>query len=157
MLLVYMAGNLAMKSITTPILHRFGFRDVIRVNGTLCVASLVACGLLSPAVPMPVIYARALRCRHDALDELHVDGTLAFADVSASDASGRHYAGGDGAAGRQCHWAWRPPCWHSACSRRSGRAAALTLRDFQYALFVSAALMAIASAVVAAPSGRRGQ
>ena len=28
MLLVYMAGNLAMKSVTTPLLHRFGFRDV---------------------------------------------------------------------------------------------------------------------------------
>ena len=30
MLLVYMAGNLAMKSVTTPIVHRFGFRDVMR-------------------------------------------------------------------------------------------------------------------------------
>ena len=49
MLLVYMAGNLSMKSVTTPILHRFGFRDVIRVNGTLCALALVACGLLSPS------------------------------------------------------------------------------------------------------------
>ena len=53
MLLVYMAGNLSMKSVTTPILHRFGFRDVIRVNGTLCALSLVACGLLSPRMATP--------------------------------------------------------------------------------------------------------
>ena len=56
MLLVYMSGNLAMKSVTTPILYRFGFRDVLLVNGILCVASLIACGLLSQFTPIVVIY-----------------------------------------------------------------------------------------------------
>ena len=49
MLLVYMAGNLAMKSATTPILRRFGFRNVLTVNGMLCASALVACGRLSPS------------------------------------------------------------------------------------------------------------
>ena len=48
MLLVYMAGNLAMKSATTPVLRRFGFRNVLSVNGALCAVTLFACGLLSP-------------------------------------------------------------------------------------------------------------
>jgi hypothetical protein len=40
MLVVYMAGNLAMKSATTAILHRFAFRRVILLNGVLCVADV---------------------------------------------------------------------------------------------------------------------
>ena len=36
MVLVYMGGNLAMKSITTKILRRFGFRRVLSINGALC-------------------------------------------------------------------------------------------------------------------------
>jgi EmrB/QacA subfamily drug resistance transporter len=55
MLLVYMGGNLAMKSVTTPVLRRFGFRSVLRTNGALCVASLAACGALRPGTPLAVL------------------------------------------------------------------------------------------------------
>ena len=50
------AAIMTVVGLTTPILHRFGFRDVIRVNGTLHVACLVACGWLSPAVPVAIVY-----------------------------------------------------------------------------------------------------
>ena len=81
LLLVYMAGNLAMKSVTTPILHRFGFRNVIRVNGTLCAAALVACGLLSPSVHIAVVYAVLFVAGMTRSMHFTSMNTLAFADV----------------------------------------------------------------------------
>jgi EmrB/QacA subfamily drug resistance transporter len=57
MVLVYMGGNLLMKSATTPVLRRFGFRRVLITNAALCTVTLVACGLLTPGLPMPLIYA----------------------------------------------------------------------------------------------------
>jgi EmrB/QacA subfamily drug resistance transporter len=83
MLLVYMVGNLSMKSMTTPILHRFGFRDVIRVNGTLCALSLLACGLLSPATATPVVYFVLLVAGMTRSMNFTSMSTLAFADVPA--------------------------------------------------------------------------
>ena len=84
LLLVYMAGNLAMKSVTTPILHRYGFRDVIRINGTLCVAALVACGLLSPSVHIAVVYAVLFVAGMTRSMNFTSMNTLAFADVPAA-------------------------------------------------------------------------
>src|SRR4029077_14157541 len=81
MLLVYMAGSLSVKSVTTPLLHRFGFRDVIRVNGTLCALSLVACGLLSPAIATPVVYVVLLVAGMTRSMNFTSMSTLAFADV----------------------------------------------------------------------------
>jgi EmrB/QacA subfamily drug resistance transporter len=81
MVLVYMVGNLAMKSVTTPLLHRFGFRDVIRVNGTLCTVSLVACALLTPAVPVPFVYGVLLLAGMTRSMNFTAMNTLAFADV----------------------------------------------------------------------------
>lgn len=81
MLLVYMAGNLAMKSVTTPILRRFRFRDVILVNGVLCVASLIACGLLSPMAPLAVVYSVLFMAGMTRSMNFTSTGTLAFADI----------------------------------------------------------------------------
>ncbi|MBK8738689.1 MAG: MFS transporter [Betaproteobacteria bacterium] len=81
MLLVYMSGNLAMKSVTTPILHRWSFRNVIRVNGTLCVAALVGCGFLSPLVPAPVIYGVLFLAGMTRSMHFTSVSTLAFADM----------------------------------------------------------------------------
>ncbi len=81
MLLVYMTGNLSMKTVTTPLLHRFGFRDVIRVNGTLCALSLAACGLLSPSAALPVIYGVLFIAGMTRSMNFTSMNTLAFADV----------------------------------------------------------------------------
>jgi EmrB/QacA subfamily drug resistance transporter len=84
MLFVYMLGNLAMKSVTTPILRRFGFRDVILVNGALCAASLVACALLVPATPDPVVYGVLFAAGMTRSMNFTSMNTLAFADVPAA-------------------------------------------------------------------------
>ena len=100
LLLVYMAGNLAMKSVTTPLLRRFGFRDVIRVNGTLCAAALVACGLLSPAVHIAVVYAVLFVAGMTRSMHFTSMNTLSFADVPPRVQPGGHDAVGDGTTGR---------------------------------------------------------
>ena len=80
-LLVVFAGNLGMKAITTPILRRFGYRQVMWWNGLLAAASLVACALLSPTMPLALllpilfIHGMARSMQFTCLS------TLAFADV----------------------------------------------------------------------------
>jgi hypothetical protein len=71
-----------MKSITTRILRRWGFRRVISVNGTLCAATLYACSVLAPGVPLwltaPLLFlAGMVRSMN-----FTAQSTLAFADVA---------------------------------------------------------------------------
>jgi EmrB/QacA subfamily drug resistance transporter len=143
MLLVYMAGNLAMKSTTTPILHRFGFRDVIRVNGVLCVVSLVACGLLSPSVPITVVYGVLFAAGMTRSMNFTSMSTLAFADVPAQmrasattlAAMAQQAANAVGVASAALALGFFQTIRASAL---------LALSDFQNALFVAAGLMAVA-------------
>jgi EmrB/QacA subfamily drug resistance transporter len=81
MVLVYMAGNLVMKSATTPILKRFGFRRVILINGVLCVASLFGCSLLAPGDPLAIIAPLLLMAGMTRSMNFTSITTLAFADV----------------------------------------------------------------------------
>lgn len=81
LVLAYAAGNLAMKTVTTPILKRFGFRRVMIVNGLLTAVTIALCALLSPDTPraliMLVLLAGGL-CRSMQFTSIN---TLAFADV----------------------------------------------------------------------------
>jgi EmrB/QacA subfamily drug resistance transporter len=52
LLLIYMAANLLMKTVTNPILKRWGIRNVLVVNGLLASAGIAACALISPAAPL---------------------------------------------------------------------------------------------------------
>jgi EmrB/QacA subfamily drug resistance transporter len=52
LLLVYMAANLVMKTVTNPILTRFGIRAVLVVNGLIASACIAACALVSPGLPL---------------------------------------------------------------------------------------------------------
>ena len=52
LLLPYFLGNLLMKTVTTPILRRFGFRRVLLVDGVLAMAAIAIFGLLRPGMPM---------------------------------------------------------------------------------------------------------
>ncbi len=83
MVLVYMAGNLAMKSATTPILRRFGFRRVLTTNAALCAATLFACGMLRPELPVVVIYGILFVAGMTRSMNFTTVTTLAFADISA--------------------------------------------------------------------------
>ena len=141
MLLVYMAGNLAMKSLTTPILRRFGFRNVLRANGLLCVASLIACGALTPAVPSAVIYGVLLAAGLTRSMHFTSVNTLAFADVTDSARAG---ASTLVAMAQQAAGALGVALAALALGVFQGIEARpmLSLADFQHALFASAALMA---------------
>lgn len=55
MVLSIFIGNLAMKAVTSPILHHFGFRRVMLINGVLSVLSIIACAFISPGMALPII------------------------------------------------------------------------------------------------------
>ena len=55
MVLSIFIGNLAMKAVTSPILHRFGFKRVMIINGGLSVLSIIACAFISPSMALPII------------------------------------------------------------------------------------------------------
>jgi len=83
LVLTVFAGNLVMKTITTPTVRRFGFRRVLVGNGILVALSLAACALFSAATPYWLI---AVVCfLGGAFRSLEFTGvnTLAFADVPA--------------------------------------------------------------------------
>ena len=81
MLLIYMGGNLAMKTSTTWLLHRHGFRKVIVANGLFNAAAVAACGFLSPGWPfaataLVLVFAGMTRSmQFTALN------TIAFVDI----------------------------------------------------------------------------
>ena len=81
LVLTMFAGNLAMKSVTTPVLRRWGFRSVVLVNGIISALLLVACGFLAPETPkvamVTVLFLHGLS-RSMQFTALN---TLAFVDI----------------------------------------------------------------------------
>src|SRR5216684_4469917 len=81
------AGNLGMKTITTPVLRRFGFRSVLIVNGMLTAALMLGCAALFPQTPRfaitGVLFLNGL-CRSMQFTSL---STIAFADIPKSQMS----------------------------------------------------------------------
>lgn len=82
-ILVYFLGNLGMKTVTTPVLRRFGFRTVLIVNGVLGGLSIAACGWLSPNTPIAVTAAVLIIAGLTRSMQFTSLNTLAFADVEA--------------------------------------------------------------------------
>jgi EmrB/QacA subfamily drug resistance transporter len=86
--LAVFAGNLLIKPATTPILRRFGFRNVLLVNGVLNAVFIAACALFSPETPlifiMPVLFIGGM-CRSMHFTALN---TIAFADIPKSQMTG---------------------------------------------------------------------
>jgi EmrB/QacA subfamily drug resistance transporter len=81
------AGNLGMKTATTPVIRRFGFRKVLIGNGLLTVASLIACAFLTADTPriltVAVLFFGGL-CRSMQFTALN---TLGFADIPSDQMS----------------------------------------------------------------------
>jgi EmrB/QacA subfamily drug resistance transporter len=81
LMLAYAAGNLGMKTLTTPVLRRFGFRRVVIVNGLIVVLSLAACALIARSTPdaaiAALLFASGL-CRSMQYTTIN---TLSFVDV----------------------------------------------------------------------------
>jgi EmrB/QacA subfamily drug resistance transporter len=87
LVLAVFAGNLGMKTVTTPVIRFFGFRRVLIGNGLLVTLSLFACAFLTPATPVPVIVAILFfggLCRSMQFTSLN---TLGFADIPAAQMS----------------------------------------------------------------------
>jgi EmrB/QacA subfamily drug resistance transporter len=84
LMLALFAGNLGMKTVTSPVLRRYGFRSVLIVNGILAALGILACSALAPQTPriviIAVLFANGL-CRSMQFTSL---STLAFADVPKS-------------------------------------------------------------------------
>lgn len=81
MTLVYFAGNLGMKTMTTAMLRRFGFRTILMVNGALVAVTVAALAWVSmepPVVPVALILLAGGATRSLQFTALN---TLAFADI----------------------------------------------------------------------------
>ncbi len=81
LVLVYAAGNLLMKTVTTLTLKRFGFRAVLLTNTPLIAFFAIACGLLAADTPVPVIAAVLLGAGLVRSLQFTSLNTLAFSDV----------------------------------------------------------------------------
>jgi MFS family permease len=81
LMLAYAAGNLGMKSLTSPIIRRFGFRTVVLGNGCIVALSLLVCALISTSMPdaliAAILFASGL-CRSMQYTTVN---TLAFVDM----------------------------------------------------------------------------
>jgi EmrB/QacA subfamily drug resistance transporter len=88
LVLAVFAGNLAMKPLTTPILRRFPFRAVLLVNGALNGLFILACALLAPATPVPVIAGLLFASGLTRSMQFTALNTLAFADLPGDWMSG---------------------------------------------------------------------
>ncbi|MDA8258275.1 MAG: MFS transporter [Betaproteobacteria bacterium] len=145
MVLAYMAGNLLMKSVTTPTLRRFGFRRVLTTNGALCAASLFGCGLLAPGIPAVLSYAVLLAAGMTRSMNFTGITTLAFADIGAE-----QRAGANALATMLQQVAMSMGVAFAAfalsVSEALGGAPTLQLADFHHAWFALGALMMLATA-----------
>lgn len=85
--LVYFAGNLAMKTVTTPVLRYFGFRSVLTVNGMIATGMIAACAVLSPSTPTLITYALLFMAGLSRSMQFTALTTIGFADVPHSQQS----------------------------------------------------------------------
>jgi EmrB/QacA subfamily drug resistance transporter len=87
LVLAYAAGNLGMKTVTTPALRIFGFRRLMVFNGLLAAATILACAALRPSTPEIVTVALLFICGCFRSMQLTCLATLTFADVPDSQKS----------------------------------------------------------------------
>lgn len=81
LLLALFAGNLAAKPFTTAAMRRFGLRRILTLNGLLSAFSLLACGLLTPAWPLPLVMLLLFASGVFRSMQFTASNALAFADI----------------------------------------------------------------------------
>lgn len=86
-LLVYFAGNLAMKTVTTRTLRSFGFRRVLVINGLIACGSIAACASLSPETSPVVIMVLFFIAGLSRSMQFTALNTLGFADITPAQRS----------------------------------------------------------------------
>jgi MFS family permease len=85
LLLIYMTGNLLMKTITNPIMRRFGIRRVLVVNGALASLCIAACVLISPGLPLVLTAAILLLAGGSRSMQFTGITFVSFADIPAEE------------------------------------------------------------------------
>jgi EmrB/QacA subfamily drug resistance transporter len=87
MVLSIFIGNLAMKAVTSPILHRFGFKSVMLINGGLSILSIIACAFISPSMPFAIIFGILFMNGIFRSMQFTSINTICFADLSSGQMS----------------------------------------------------------------------
>lgn len=81
LLLASAVGNLGMKALTTSIFQRYGFKRVAIIDCAICGLFTIACGLLTPAVPLAWTLFVVLIYGITRSMQFSTMATLAYADV----------------------------------------------------------------------------
>jgi hypothetical protein len=71
-----------MKTITTPVMRRFGFRSVLVWNGTLAAASIAAFAFVPAGAPRPLLLALLFFAGATRSMQFTALNTLTFADIA---------------------------------------------------------------------------
>ncbi|MCJ2182314.1 MFS transporter [Novosphingobium sp. 1949] len=80
-LIALFAGNLAMKSVTTPVLRTFGYRRVLIGSSLATFVGIAGGALLTPTTPIPVICAFLFFSGMTRSMHFTTLGTMAFSDI----------------------------------------------------------------------------
>jgi MFS family permease len=81
LVLALFAGALAIKSASSRILRRYGFRHVLLLNGGLAGMTMVGCAALTPSLPCTVTVVALVAMGLTRSLQLSAFNSLAFADV----------------------------------------------------------------------------
>jgi EmrB/QacA subfamily drug resistance transporter len=85
LLLLYMSANLLMKVFTNRILRGFGMRAVLVVNSAIASASIAACSLISPTLPLAVTAAILILAGASRSMQFTAITFVSFADIAAEE------------------------------------------------------------------------
>jgi EmrB/QacA subfamily drug resistance transporter len=147
LLLASATGNLGMKAFTTPVLKRFGFRSVAAAGATCAGLATIACGLLLPTTPLPVMLALLFAYGLARSMQFTTLATLAYADVAdAQKGPASTLASTNQQMTIGMGIAFGAVCLRVASSVRGDHAAAFTLGDFHWA-FAFAGLLTLVSVI----------
>ena len=81
LVLAYFLGNISMKLVTTRIVRRLGFRNILMSNGLAVALSLCACAALTISAPKVAIVMTLLVCGACRSLQMTALNSLAFADI----------------------------------------------------------------------------
>jgi EmrB/QacA subfamily drug resistance transporter len=84
LVLALFAGNLGMKTVTTPILRRFGFRTVLLVNGMITACLIFSFSTIGPATPKALMVVLLFAHGLSRSMQFTSINTLAFVDIPKS-------------------------------------------------------------------------
>jgi EmrB/QacA subfamily drug resistance transporter len=88
LLLAVFAGNLGMKPATSAVLKTFDFRRTLLVNGSLAMATIMACGLMTPDTPKVLIVAVLFVSGLSRSMQFTTVNALSFSELSQERMSG---------------------------------------------------------------------